>query len=143
MGKAYPEELRHRVVAAYKDGKGSYAGLGRLFLVGEATVNRWVAMDRKTGVLTPRRPGGGKVRKIPLAGELMVQKLVTDEPNWTTQELADELNEVFGIDVSRHSVGRLLKRLGQSFKRGFSDLPRSADPRTSRSAQTSRPPKEQ
>jgi transposase len=42
MAEAYPVELRERVVKAYEAGQGSYPTIASKFLVGEATVRRWV-----------------------------------------------------------------------------------------------------
>jgi transposase len=44
--------------------------------------------------------------------------LVEEEPTWTTTELSEELLEGFGIEVSRHTVGRALREAGFSRKRG-------------------------
>ena len=40
MAEPYPVELRERVVKAYEAGDGSYADVGMLFDIGEASVKR-------------------------------------------------------------------------------------------------------
>ena len=42
MAEAYPVSFRLRVVDAYESGEGSYATLAARFVVGTATVKRWV-----------------------------------------------------------------------------------------------------
>lgn len=124
MPAAHPVALRERVVRAYKAGDGSFAELGKRFDVGEASVNRWVNLDRRTGSVAPKTAGGGRVRSITVEAQEYLVLLVDDEPTWTTTELAEELLEVFGIEVGRHSVGRALRRAGFTSKRGSPDRQR-------------------
>ena len=49
MAEAYPVSFRTRVVDAYESGEGSYATLAQRFVVGTATVKRWVAQRRREG----------------------------------------------------------------------------------------------
>lgn len=119
MPAAHPVALRERVVKAYKAGEGSFAELGKRFDVGEASVNRWVSLERRTGSVAPKAAGGARRPRAitPKALEYMVA-LIEDEPMWTTTELSEELAEVFGIAVGRHAVGRALRRAGFTSKRG-------------------------
>lgn len=59
MGYGYSLDLRKRVVAAYERGDGTFEEVGKTFGVGEATVNRWVQLKRRSGSLAPRPHGGG------------------------------------------------------------------------------------
>ena len=119
MPAAHPIALRERVVKAHKAGEGSFAELAKRFDVGEASVNRWVSLERRTGSVAPK-PGGGARRARAITPEALqyLISLVEDEPMWTTTELSEELKEVFGIEVGRHTVGRELRRAGFTSKRG-------------------------
>jgi len=64
MAEAYPIELRERVVKAYEVGDGSYATVAVAFSLGEATVKRWVWLQRKTGELAAQAKGGGNASTI-------------------------------------------------------------------------------
>lgn len=46
MGAPISTDLRTRVVAAYKAGRGTYREIAELFGVGEASVDRWLRLDR-------------------------------------------------------------------------------------------------
>jgi transposase len=59
MAEAYPVSLRIRVVDAYESGEGSYASLAERFVLGTATVKRWVAQQRRDGHVEPKPKGGG------------------------------------------------------------------------------------
>ncbi len=117
MPAAYPVIFRQKVVDAYEAGHGSFKQIGEQFGIGEATVNRWDWRARKGEDLTPkvRRP-----RPPVIAGQILeyILSLVNDEPEWTTQELADELLDGFGLRVTRQTVGAALRRAGYSRKRG-------------------------
>ena len=125
MPGAHPIALRERVVTAYKNGEGSFAELGKRFNVGEASVNRWVNLERRTGSVAPKARGGARVSRAitPEAMKYLVL-LVEDDPTWTTTELAEELKEALGIEVGRHTVGRALRRAGFTSKRGSPDRQR-------------------
>ena len=59
MAEAYPVSFRLRVVDAYESGEGSYATLATRFVVGTATVKRWVAQRRRDGHVEPKPKAGG------------------------------------------------------------------------------------
>ena len=59
MAEAYPVSFRLRVVDAYESGEGSYATLAGRFVVGTATVKRWVAQRRRDGHVEPKPKAGG------------------------------------------------------------------------------------
>jgi transposase len=59
MADPYPVELRERVVHAYESGEGSYPEIAEHFQLGEATVKRWVWLNRDQGHVEPRPRGGG------------------------------------------------------------------------------------
>jgi transposase len=66
MAEAYPVPFRMRVVDAYESGEGSYATLAERFVVGTATVKRWVAQRRRDGHVQPKPKAGGT--RSPVSG---------------------------------------------------------------------------
>ncbi len=124
MPAPYPLELRERVVDAYLAGAGTFAEVGELFSVGEATVNRWVQRKRRTGGVAPSRAGGGhRKRKIDEAGLGWRRARLEELPDTTMVELARAYEEVFGVQVSNQRVGEAVRlRLGMTRKRGPSAL---------------------
>lgn len=127
MPGPHPMALRERVVKAYNDGEGSFREIGERFDVGEASVNRWVALERRTGGLDHKQLGSRRPSCITPEAVAYMLSLLEDEPIWTTTELAEELEDVFGIKVSRQRVSIMLKRAGFTHKKGLSGhWPRSA-----------------
>lgn len=56
-----PVEVRQRAVAAYRNGlTGTYAETARVFVVGEASISRWLRRDRLGESLEPRWGKGPK-----------------------------------------------------------------------------------
>lgn len=131
MASPIPPETRQKIVDAYENGEGTYKDIAERFHVGVASVSRFLQLHRHSNDLSAR-PKGGSERKIAEEQEELLCAMIVDEPNWTTQELADELNEAYSITVSRFTVGRTLKRLGFSFKRGSSDQQLPSDQTSSR-----------
>lgn len=74
MAEAYPVSLRTRVVDAYESGEGSYATLAERFVLGTATVKRWVAQRRRDGHVRPKPKAGGT--RSPVSGATVDALLV-------------------------------------------------------------------
>lgn len=123
MPAAKSLDLRERVVAAYANKEGSFAELGRRFMVGEATVNRWVTKHRKTGSLKPL-PKGGSKPKLTEEHRAALAAWVTAECDLTLEELAAKLKAEFGVGVSITTVSRWLIRMDFTLKKS----PRSSKP---------------
>ena len=64
MAEPHPIELRIRVVEAYEAGQGSYPEIAAVFVVGEASVKRWVRLKRQRGDVLPTRKRGGTPSEI-------------------------------------------------------------------------------
>ena len=67
MAEAHSVELRIRVVGAYESGVGSYPEVAAQFDVGEASVRRWVRLQRRHGDVAPTPKAGGMPSRISLA----------------------------------------------------------------------------
>jgi transposase len=116
MPKALSTDLRERAVKAYENGEGTLVELGARFGVGEASVKRWVWRWRKDGTLEPRpRPGAPRI--VDAEGHEALREIVTAHPDYTRDELADELQQRIGISVSVATMGRMLKRIGWTRKK--------------------------
>lgn len=125
MAKPYPIELRERVIAAYENGEGSFRELGERFLVGEATVNRWVSRKRRTGTVAASAMGGRRrAFAVDAKGEAFIEWVLAEVPDSSAVELVAAYQEEFGVSVSQSSMKRTLHRLGYTRKRGRSDLQR-------------------
>jgi transposase len=109
MARAYPQELRDRVLGAYDRGMKTKQ-IAQVFAVCPAWARRIKQRRRETGETTPRPMGGVTVVKIEMD---RLRELVTRQPDATIRELHQRL----GIACSESAVGMALKRLGLSFKK--------------------------
>lgn len=104
-----PVALRERIVAAYKRGGLKYVELAEVFGIGEATVSRLLARDRRNGDVAPDAHGGGNPRRIPPEQYDALRALVADAPDATRQELCDAWKAMHGVTVSVAAMGRTLR----------------------------------
>ena len=122
MPAPHPKSLRDRIVEAYNDGEGSYRELGLRFKVGEASVNRWVSLDRKCGDTTPKPMGGARwPRRITPEGEDFLRDVLMREPSLSLPIMSARYQETFDVIVSSRLIGMTLKRLGFTKKKGSGD----------------------
>jgi transposase len=133
MAEPHPIELRERVVRAYESGDGSYAAVGAQFDVGEASVKRWVRLQRSTGSVTAKPKGGGTPSSIS-AAEL--DAIVTRLGDPTALEITAEFNRhrrgAARVHVS--SMKRALHRHGYVVKKNAAGRWRVCGRTSSRSA---------
>ncbi len=94
-----------------------YEDVAERFEVGRATVNRWWRLYRETGDVEPRTHAGHPPRKLDEQGELVVLELVSQSPDATLVELADETSTNTKIQVSRATNGRSLAKHGLTRKK--------------------------
>jgi transposase len=117
MGYGYGLELRTRIVKAYQNGEGSIRDIAERFAVSPGTVQDYLRLMRSTGRLDPRPVGGGVDPLIDVDGLEQVRELLAQQPDATTEELADRFARERAVAVSRPTMGRALQRLGLTRKK--------------------------
>lgn len=129
MPRPYPNDLRERVVTAWNNGEGTYEELATRFMVGRATVDRWIARDRHLGDVSAFPMGGARhAYVVTKEGEEFLRDAVTETPDSSRQELVDAYEQEFGVLVSLTAMGDTLRRMGLTRKRGRSVRRRLAVP---------------
>jgi transposase len=120
----HSEDLRQRIINAWKKNGASTEQLAERFDVGSATVKRLKRLYVETGGVAPRPHGGGTPRKIKAHQEKLVEALVQQHPDWTEERYAAALRKEHGIQASDVTVGRVIRRLGYSVKKKRSSRPK-------------------
>jgi transposase len=116
MPRPISVEVRERVVAAYRAGKGTYAGLAELFQVGSASINRWARLDRETGSLVPKPPPG-RAPKLDEQGRGVLRELVEADSDATLAELGKRLEERLGVRLVPSAIFKVLAKMGITRKK--------------------------
>ena len=125
--KAYPVELRSRIVAAVDGGVGSLPAVAALFHVSINCVANYLRLRDETGSLRPRPYHGGRAPAIPEHRYDELRQLLADQPDLTLEQIRDRLR----LDCSLAAVCRTLQKLKLTRKKKRCRQPSSND-RTSR-----------
>jgi transposase len=123
MPKAYPLELRQRVVGAYEEGEGTYNELAAVYRVGRATVDRWLARFRTVGSVASAGHRGGHPSRVDEEGQRAIRAWIHEVPDLSLQELIAKYIDVFAVPVSKSAMSRTLQRLGLTRKKRPSTRP--------------------
>lgn len=130
MARAYSDDLRGKVLAAYAAGRGTFKELAERFGVSYGWVAKIYAMERRTGSrLRPPQRSRGRQSRID-AG--LVRSLVKQRPDIVLRELQQQMREA-GTVVSIAHLARVLRSLGLRLKKSRSTPP-SATPKPTASA---------
>ena len=113
--RAYPVELRERVVAAVADGCAP-AEVAAHYEIAVASVYRYVARQRGVGTLIPLKPPG-RPRAIPAAAEAALAAQVAAAADAFLHEHCAQWAERGGARVSVATMQRALARVAMTRKK--------------------------
>ncbi len=120
MGAPISKDVRQRAVAAYKAGRGTYREIAELFGVGEASVDRWLRLDREKDTVEAAPHGGGNPAKVSSEKYPDLVRLVAEKPDRTVVEIRDEWERREAVSLSRSAMQRALLKAGFTWKKnGF------------------------
>lgn len=94
------DDLRRRVVDAVKEG-ASYKEAAVRFGVGEASVSRWMRLDRETGDVRRRVMGGRRFGVTDPTSLDVLERLVREKPDSLVVELIPDRTEASDQEVAR------------------------------------------
>ena len=114
MGRPYSQDLRERVVAAFRSGLVR-AEVAARFRISRSSVQRWVRLDRQTGSVAAK-PMGGK-RPLALAEHRdWILARIARQPDLPLRALLAELHRR-GIGARYYALWNLVRQAGLSFKK--------------------------
>ncbi len=122
--KAYPLDLRCRVVNAYVGTEATIAEVAEQFSVGTAFVKKMLRWHRHGASLAPRH-GGGTAPALGQAEQQWLRAAIAARPSATLEELKDLLAAERAVQVSRPTLCRALQKLKLGRKKKAS-LPANA-----------------
>ena len=118
--KAYSNDLRRKLVAAYERGHRSQRELAELFGVSPATVRNFVRRKRERGSPDKLPRGGGAPARLDDRARAALRSLITASPDATLAEAREQLAREVGVSVSLSAVCRALAQLGLPRKKSRS-----------------------
>lgn len=113
--KAYSQDVRERVLRAVDQGIAR-SEIVRVLAVSLATIGRYLKQRRETGHVRPKAiPGRPSKKMNPLQAGLQGQ--LEAFPDATLEQHSQYWEQTSGMQVSRWSMSRALKRLGWTRKK--------------------------
>lgn len=119
--KAYPLELRQRIVDAVDRQLETIEQIADLFRVSQRYVYKLLALRRQTSDLTPRPHAGGAAAKLDERRLRKWAELVETQADATLAELGQKLNRRQGQTVSLSTIGRGLQKLRLTRKKSLGE----------------------
>ena len=110
MPGSYSADLRERILVAVEAGASPDA-VAKRFMVGRASVYRWVAAARDEGRRAAKPMIGGPKPAIRDETEAALRRLLDENNHLTLVEYRDRLAEQTGVRVDAWTIGRTLRRL--------------------------------
>ena len=109
MMKAYPVELRSKIIAAYKNNEGSMLKLACRFGVSRSFVQRIIKQEKTTGIVEPlgRQKNNSKL----LIHTNLIRQLIKDNPEATLKDLCHILKEKTNVQVSQSTMCRFVNKI--------------------------------
>ena len=113
--RGYSLDLRERIVVRAQEGVEKQQ-VAKEFSVHRATVTKYLR-KAEAGTLGKTGRSSGRPRRVQQEHEAQVRQQVTQTPDATLKEHAQQLYEVTGLLVAQATIHRLLKRLGITLKK--------------------------
>ncbi|HEX8650530.1 MAG TPA: transposase [Pyrinomonadaceae bacterium] len=123
--KAYSNDLRRKIVAAYERSHRSQREIAELFGVSPATVRNFVRRKRERGSPDQLPRAGGAPARIDSTARKELRQLIASAPDATLEEAREHLARKAGVLVGLSAVCRALSKLGLPRKKSRS-TPQSA-----------------
>lgn len=108
--RAYPKELRTRVVAAVEQGAMTLGEVAEVFHVGKTFIKKMLRLHRAGEDLAPRQ-GGGSTPKLTEADRVVLRETVAKQPDVTLAECQAVLVAQGRGPVSLPTICRALQQL--------------------------------
>ena len=117
---AYSEDLREKIVQALERGMGK-SQAARTFFVSFSSVKRYAKLAQEGRSLAPKKRPGSKP-KLDERSRKLLQADLKEHPFLTLQQRCEYLRAVAGLEVSRSTVCRAIKRMNSTRKKGEDQL---------------------
>ena len=114
--KAYPEDLRRKIMDAIERGMPKVQA-ARTFGVGISTVKRYATKAHKGEPLEPGKAPGKRPKMDERVSKLLEEDL-KEHPFATLRERCEYVEAISGVSMSRSTMCRAIARIGSTRKKG-------------------------
>jgi transposase len=117
--KAYDQDLRQKIIYAYRNKEGSYRNLAKRFHVSLSFIQTLIGRYLDTGSIKALPHKGGNPAKIKDEDYPVLQKLVEESNDTTLEELCGKMELKTQVKISRAAMGRTLQKLQLTRKKNL------------------------
>ncbi|CCI35592.1 transposase [Microcystis aeruginosa PCC 9701] len=122
--RPYSVDFRQKIIDVWEKEKISIRELAKRFNVAKSFIQKLLKQYQETGDIRPRPQGGSPPSKLNSEQLVILVEIIEANRDATLQELSNLLYEKTEIKVSRATLGRITKKLNQSFPKKFHRSPR-------------------
>jgi transposase len=122
--RPYSVDFRQKIIDVWEKERISIRELAKRFNVAKSFIQKLLKQYRETGDIRPRPQGGSPPSKLNSEQLVILVEIIEANRDATLQELSNLLYEKTEIKVSRATLGRITKKLNQSFPKKFHRSPR-------------------
>jgi transposase len=117
--KAYPFELRQKIIDAYAQGNVSQRQLAEQFQVALSFVERLLRQHRETGTIAPKVRTKQTPTKLNPEQLTVLSSIVEANKDATLDELRHQLQQQTGVLIGRSTTSRMLQKLNLTVKKNI------------------------
>ena len=117
MAPPYSTDLRWRIVWLVLTLQVSSDVVSRLLNMSARTVTRYVDLFQRTGDVVPRTRRYGPKRLLGDYEQLILLRLILENPGIYLEEIQSKLFDIFGVEVSTPTICRTLMIMGCSHQK--------------------------
>ena len=107
--RAYSDDIRTRVVAAYFNAEGTQAEIAHRFNVSVGFVQKLLKRYQKTGNVSPKKTGGSSP-KVDSAEVQFIMEALDENPSASLSDLCKKLAAERSKNVSRSTMWRTIRK---------------------------------
>lgn len=125
--RPYSVDFRQKIIDVWEKERISIRELAKRFNVAKSFIQKLLKQYRETGDIRPRPQGGSPPSKLNSEQLVILVEIIEANRDATLQELSNLLYEKTEIKVSRATLGRITKKLNQSFPKKRHTSPRKSE----------------
>jgi transposase len=125
--RPYSVDFRQKIIDVWEKERISIRELAKRFNVAKSFIQKLLKQYQETGDIRPRPQGGSPPTKLNSEQLVILVEIIEANRDATLQELSNLLSEKTQIKVSRSTLGRITKKLKQSFPKKRHTSPKKSE----------------